>query len=80
MDEEKIKAKLDEVASGLGRGARITGDRLTGWIKKLRDTWPEVEKSFMRFGKAFSASIGIFTKVFREAYHEAGEKEEEEEK
>lgn len=77
MDEEKIKSKLDEVASELGRGARIAGERLTGWIRKLRDIWPEVEKSFIRFGKAISASIGIFTKAFREAYHEAGEEEEE---
>lgn len=68
MDEDKFKAKLDEVASKLGRGTRVAGDRLTGWIRKVREAWPEVERSFMGFGKAVAASIGAFAKAFREAY------------
>jgi len=80
MDEKKFRAVLEEIAAEMGRGSRVAKDKLDEWADKVKDAWPEVEKSFERFGRAFSASIGAFAKAFHEAYRgedEEGEDEKE---
>ena len=76
MDEERFKAKLDQIAAELGRGARVAGGKLSEWAGKVKEAWPEVERSFERFGKAFAASIGAFARAFKEAYRGEGGEEE----
>jgi hypothetical protein len=77
VDEERFRAKLDEIAAEMGRGARVAGDKLSEWARRFREAWPEVERSFVRFGRAFAASIGAFARAFREAYREGNGEEEE---
>jgi len=78
MDEKKFRAVLEEIAAEMGRGSRVAKDKLDEWADKVKDAWPEVEKSFERFGRSFAASIGAFAKAFHDAYH--GEEGEEDEK
>jgi hypothetical protein len=78
MDEKKFRAVLEEIAAEMGRGSRVAKDKLDEWAVKVKDAWPEVENSFERFGRSFSASIGAFAKAFRDAYHGEEEGEEDE--
>ncbi len=80
MDEKKFRAVLEEIAAEMGHGSRVAKDKLDEWAEKVKDAWPEVENSFERFGRSFSASIGAFAKAFHEAYHGEDEDEDGEEK
>jgi hypothetical protein len=80
MDEKKFRAVLEEIAAEMGRGSRVAKDKLDEWADKVKDAWPEVEKSFEKFGRSFAASIGAFAKAFHDAYHGENKKEAEDEK
>ncbi len=68
LDRPTFERKIEEVASAIGRGARISIDKLDEWSERAKDSWPEVEKKLEELGSAFVSSLKAFGDAFRRGY------------
>lgn len=73
LDREKFERKVEEVAAAIGRGARLSVERLDDWVEKTKKAWPEVERNLKELGESFVRTFRAFGEAFRRGFEEEAE-------
>jgi hypothetical protein len=70
IDRSDFEKKVEEVAASIGRGARISKEKLDDWATKAKQAWPEVRKGLEELGEGFMRTLESFGEAFRRGYED----------